>query len=54
MLNPRRATQGLHPDAVTIAPDIGARHRQELALGSPEWARAYATYGNTIEGTKVM
>jgi len=37
--------------AVTIAPDIGARHRQDLAFGSPEWARTYATYRNTIEGT---
>ena len=37
--------------AVTIAPDIGARHRQDLAFGSPQWARTYATYRNTIEGT---
>jgi len=37
--------------AVTIAPDIGARHRQDLAFGSPEWAEVYATYRNTIEGT---
>lgn len=37
--------------AITIAPDIGARHRQGLAFGSPEWARIYATYRNTIEGT---
>jgi hypothetical protein len=37
--------------AVTIAPDIGARHRQDLAFGSPEHARVYATYRNTIEGT---
>lgn len=37
--------------AITIAPDIGARHRQDLAFGSPEWARTYATYRNTIEGT---
>jgi hypothetical protein len=36
--------------AVTIAPDIGARHRQDLAFGTPEWARTYATYRNTIEG----
>jgi hypothetical protein len=35
---------------VTIAPDIGARHRQDLAFGTPEWARTYATYRNTIEG----
>jgi hypothetical protein len=37
--------------AITIAPDIGARHRQDLAFGSPQWARTYATYRNTIEGT---
>ena len=37
--------------AVTIAPDIGARHRQDLAFGSAQWARIYATYRNTIEGT---
>jgi hypothetical protein len=37
--------------AITIAPDIGARHRQDLAFGSEAWARTYATYRNTIEGT---
>jgi hypothetical protein len=37
--------------AVTIAPDIGARHRQDLAFGSPEWGRTCTTYRNTIEGT---
>jgi hypothetical protein len=36
--------------AITIAPDIGARHRQDLAFGSEDWARTYATYRNTIEG----
>ena len=36
--------------AVTIAPDIGARHRQDLAFGSEDWARTYAAYRNTIEG----
>ena len=36
--------------AVTIAPDVGARHRQDLAFGSEQWARTYATYRNTIEG----
>jgi hypothetical protein len=44
---PRVCTQS----AVTIAPDIGARHRQDLAFGTDEWARTYATYRNTIEGT---
>ena len=37
--------------AVTIAPDVGARHRQDLAFGSAQWASVYATYRNTIEGT---
>jgi hypothetical protein len=37
--------------AVTIGPDVGPRHRQDLAFGSEEWARTYATYRNTIEGT---
>jgi hypothetical protein len=41
---PKLCTQS----AVTIAPDIGARHRQDLAFGSERLAR---TYRNTIEGT---
>jgi hypothetical protein len=36
--------------AITIAPDVGARHRQDLAFGSSEWTETYATYRNTIEG----
>lgn len=36
--------------AITIAPDVAARHAQSLAYGSPEWARHYATLRNTIEG----
>jgi len=36
--------------AITIAPDVGARHRQALAFASEEWARRYATLRNTIEG----
>ena len=36
--------------AVTIAPDIGARYRQDLPYGSPAWHQAYATLRNTIEG----
>ncbi len=43
---PRLCTQS----AVTIAPDIGARHCQDIVFGSEEWARTYATYRNTIEG----
>jgi len=37
--------------AVTIAPDVGARHRQRHPYLSPEWSETYATYRNTIEGT---
>jgi hypothetical protein len=36
--------------AITIAPDVGARHRQALPFASEEWARRYATLRNTIEG----
>jgi hypothetical protein len=36
--------------AITIAPDVGARHAQSLAFGSETWARTYATLRNTIEG----
>ncbi len=45
-----RAAQVCTQTAVTIAPDIGARHRQDLAFGSEEWASTYAAYRNTIEG----
>jgi hypothetical protein len=43
---PEVCTQG----SVTIAPDAGARHRQELAYGDDKWRSAYATYRNTTEG----
>jgi hypothetical protein len=36
--------------AITIAPDIGARYRQNLPYGSPAWHARYATLRNTIEG----
>jgi hypothetical protein len=36
--------------AITIAPDIGARYRQDLPYASPAWHAAYATLRNTIEG----
>ncbi len=36
--------------AITIAPDIGARYRQDLPYGSPAWHKSYATLRNTIEG----
>ena len=56
----RRARQGLQPPpepprictqtAITIAPDTGARYRQDLPYGSPAWHKTYATLRNTIEG----
>ena len=36
--------------AITIAPDVGARYRQDLPYGSPAWHQTYATLRNTIEG----
>ena len=36
--------------AITIAPDIGARYRQDLPYSSPAWHKSYATLRNTIEG----
>jgi hypothetical protein len=36
--------------AITIAPDIGARYRQDLPYASPAWHRRYATLRNTVEG----
>jgi len=36
--------------AITIAPGIGARYRQDLPYGSPAWHKRYATLRNTIEG----
>ena len=36
--------------AITIAPDIGARFRQDLPYASPAWHARYATLRNTIEG----
>ena len=43
---PRLCTQ----TAITIAPDAGARYRQDLPYGSPAWHKSYATLRNTIEG----
>ena len=43
---PRTRTQ----TAITIAPDTGARYRQDLPYGSPAWHKTYATLRNTIEG----
>jgi hypothetical protein len=36
--------------AITIAPDIGARYRQDLPYGTPAWHAAYTTLRNTVEG----
>jgi hypothetical protein len=36
--------------AITIAPDTGARYRQDLPYGTPAWHTRYATLRNTIEG----
>jgi hypothetical protein len=36
--------------AITIAPDVGARYRQDLPYGSSAWQARYATLRNTIEG----
>jgi hypothetical protein len=36
--------------AITIAPDTGARYRQDLPYASPAWQARYATLRNTIEG----
>ncbi len=36
--------------AITIAPGLGARYRQDLPYGSPAWQARYATLRNTIEG----
>jgi len=43
---PRLCTQ----TAITIAPDAGARYRQDLPYGSPAWHARYAALRNTIEG----
>ena len=36
--------------AITIAPDTGARYRQDLPYASPAWHARYAALRNTIEG----
>ena len=36
--------------AITIAPDVGARYRQDLSYGCPAWHARYATLRNTTEG----
>ena len=36
--------------SITIAPDVGVRHRQELCFATNAWHKQYATLRNTIEG----
>ena len=36
--------------AITIAPDAGARYRQDLPYASPAWHQCYAALRNTTEG----
>ena len=48
---PEETPRALPADpAITIAPDLGARYRQDLPHGSPAWHARYATLRNTIEG----
>jgi hypothetical protein len=47
---PREPPRLCRQTAITIAPDIGARYRQDLSYGSPAWHQHYATLRNTIEG----
>ena len=47
---PREPPRICRQTAITIAPDIGARYRQDLPYGSPAWHKTYATLRNTIEG----
>ncbi len=51
VLQPPKELPGLcRQTAITIAPDIGARYRQDLPYGTPAWHARYATLRNTIEG----
>lgn len=36
--------------AITVAPDVGVRRRQELPFGTEAWRARYATLRNTVEG----
>ena len=47
---PQDAPALCRQSAITIAPDVGARHAQSLAFGSESWEAHYATLRNTIEG----
>jgi hypothetical protein len=47
---PPEPTKICTQSAITIAPGIGARYRQDLPYASPAWHARYATLRNTIEG----
>ena len=47
---PQEPPRPCRQTATTIAPDTGARYRQELPYGSPAWHQRYATLRTTIEG----
>ena len=47
---PQELPRPCRQTAITIAPGIGARYRQDLPYGSPAWHARYATLRNTIEG----
>ncbi len=47
---PQEPPRLCHQTAITIAPDTGARYRQDLPYASPAWHARYATLRNTIEG----
>ena len=36
-------------DSITIPPEAGAKHAQDLAYGSPTWDRVYHRLGNSVE-----
>jgi hypothetical protein len=37
-------------DSITIPPEAGAKHAQDLAYGSPDWDKIYHRLRNSIEG----
>lgn len=39
-----------HQHSITIPPEAGAKHAQDLAYGSAEWAKIYFRLRNSIEG----
>jgi len=47
---PPEPTKICTQSAITIAPGIGARYRQDLPYASPAWHQCYAALRNTTEG----